>query len=453
MKPSIFLCLLLLAFLAVGIFQFVVPFDTQWDEAVFIGMGKHIFSGGEAGLWEDARPLVLPLFLGFFWKIGLDPVLAGRILMLLFSVGAIYLTYLVAKEAFDEKTALLASVLFAFMPTFLFFTNHAMTAIPSTFFALAAVYLFLKKKLFLSGVFAGLAVMTRFFQVFVLIGLYLFVLIRAKRLKLSFRSIGLHLSGVLIFLVPFLAFNLFRYGDPLQPFFRQAYLTATTGWMFSQPFYYYLLELPKENLFLIFFLAGLVLVLAKRKFSTDAFLLSLVALMFLVPFSIAAHKEMRFALMFLPYLSMVAAYGIVCSLEKIKLKKTAYALVVLIFILQAGLQYRTDAVNAQISPFREYVESNSIEGGLWISNPIYIVGSDAKADNLIYYPTTTTEILSELEPSAAQHVLINTCDIPCPPWDAACPAALGGFIERLKSEHRLVFSDTFFACEHYIFSR
>ena len=43
--------------------------DTRWDESVYMGMGKYIYSNGQIGLWEDIRPIVLPLILGLFWKV------------------------------------------------------------------------------------------------------------------------------------------------------------------------------------------------------------------------------------------------------------------------------------------------------------------------------------------------------------------------------------------------
>ena len=53
--------------------------ELWWDSAVYIGMGKFIFSGGQLGLWEHLRPLMWPSFIGFLWKLGFNPVIAGRV--------------------------------------------------------------------------------------------------------------------------------------------------------------------------------------------------------------------------------------------------------------------------------------------------------------------------------------------------------------------------------------
>jgi len=64
-----------------------------WDSAVYVGMGKYIFSLGKQGLWEPIRPIVWPIILGFLWKIKLNPIFFGRLLNIIMSLGIIYLVY------------------------------------------------------------------------------------------------------------------------------------------------------------------------------------------------------------------------------------------------------------------------------------------------------------------------------------------------------------------------
>ena len=82
-----------------------------WDEAVYIGMGKFLFSFGKAGLWESIRPLGLPLLLGAIWKLKLDTILFAEILAVFFSLGNILLVYLISKETFNKTTATIAAAL------------------------------------------------------------------------------------------------------------------------------------------------------------------------------------------------------------------------------------------------------------------------------------------------------------------------------------------------------
>ena len=135
--------ILLLALLIRLFFLIFQYHDTWWDSAVYIGMGKYIFSNGSVGLWEPARPLIWPLFLGILWKLKLDVILFGRILLLFFSLGSIYLTYLIGKRIFNKKIALLAAALLSFTPTYLFYSTVLLSSIPSLFFGLLSVYFFI----------------------------------------------------------------------------------------------------------------------------------------------------------------------------------------------------------------------------------------------------------------------------------------------------------------------
>ena len=126
--------------------------NVWWDAAVYVGMGKYIFSLGNAGLWEASRPIIWPLILGFFWKLNLDVILFGKIISLIFSVGVLLMTYLIAKVIFDKKIALLSTLLLAFTSTFFFFSKLMLSGIVSTFFILVAIYFFIKKRYFLFGI-------------------------------------------------------------------------------------------------------------------------------------------------------------------------------------------------------------------------------------------------------------------------------------------------------------
>jgi len=117
-----------------------------WDSAVYLSMGKYIFSFGKVGFWEYTRPVLWPIILGFFWKLGLNAVIIGRILELFFSLGIIYLTYLIANEIFNKRTALISSLILSFTPTFFFFGYRLYTSIPSAFLSLLAIYSFIKLK-------------------------------------------------------------------------------------------------------------------------------------------------------------------------------------------------------------------------------------------------------------------------------------------------------------------
>ena len=114
--------------------------DVWWDSAVYIGMGKYIYSLGESGFWEEFRPLVLPIILGLANIIKVDMLYFGRFVSILFSILVIFLVYKLGTRIFGRNVGLLASFFIAFSYTFIFFSQQILTEIPSTLFLLCAFY-------------------------------------------------------------------------------------------------------------------------------------------------------------------------------------------------------------------------------------------------------------------------------------------------------------------------
>ncbi|MFH1638697.1 MAG: glycosyltransferase family 39 protein, partial [Candidatus Woesearchaeota archaeon] len=161
--PLLLIALLAAAFLLRAIFFFQYK-QVWWDGAVYLGMGKYIFSSGTAGIWEPIRPLVLPFILGLGWKLGLNQVIFGKILIVTISLCIILMTYLVARRFATERAALIAAAITAFFPVFFLFSFRIYTEMPSVLFALMALYWFRKDTLLFSGLLAALATMTRFHE-------------------------------------------------------------------------------------------------------------------------------------------------------------------------------------------------------------------------------------------------------------------------------------------------
>ena len=135
--------------------------EIWWDSGVYVGMGKYAFSGGESGLWEHIRPPLVPLMLGVIWKIGLDPVFLGRIVEILMMGGVVALTFFLAKEWFNERVAILSSIILALSPIFFYLSFHQYTEIPSVLFFLLALYFGSKRPFW-----RGCAVLLRFYPSF-----------------------------------------------------------------------------------------------------------------------------------------------------------------------------------------------------------------------------------------------------------------------------------------------
>jgi|TARA_Y100000310_G_scaffold345860_1_gene471644 4-amino-4-deoxy-L-arabinose transferase-like glycosyltransferase len=425
--------------------------DLWWDSSVYINMGKYIYSSGEAGLYESSRPLIWPLILGFFWKLGLDVIFFGKLLVLLFGIGIIILTYLISYQLFNKKTALLSSLLLSFSPTFFLFNSIVFTGVPSTFFSMFGIYLFIQKNYSLSGLFFGTAFMTRFFQISVIIPIYLFFIYLICKKQSTLRKFLISISFFSLPIIPYLISNLILYNSLIHPFQLQAYMTKFTGWIFHQPFSFYFLNLIKENILLLFSILGIVFIFKNEKL--NKFIIPFVFLFTFIPYNLALHKEMRLLLPVFPLLYILTSYGIIKSSNLFKNHKNIILLIiVLIGLVQITPQLRLNNYDDNLDVFYDFVKDNDIEN-IWISNPSFIAHKDTKADELIYYPLYNTKKMIELQSNIdqAKLVLINTCDIlPCPPQESSCNQEHNNFINMLKEKMNVNHYEKLNDCEYYI---
>jgi len=153
-----------------------------WDEAVYMGMGKYLFSSGNLGFWEIVRPIGLPLILGLIWKSGFNYVLFSEFISILFSVGCIIFTYLIGKEMVNKEVGVISSSILAITSVFFLYTNYILTGIPSTFFVLFGIYVYLKKhNLLVAGILCGIGALFRFPQALIGISFILALFISLLR--------------------------------------------------------------------------------------------------------------------------------------------------------------------------------------------------------------------------------------------------------------------------------
>jgi hypothetical protein len=453
LKDYKFLIIILIISLIIRIKSLLTPHDLWWDSSVYIEMGKYLWSLGQVGIWEPNRPLIWSLLLGFFWKIKLDPILFGRIMVLFFSIGIIYLTYFISLKIFNKQTAIISSLLLSLFPTFIRFSNILFSEIPSTFFLILGIYYFFNKKYPLSGLILGIAFMTRFFQIFVIIPLLLvffYYLIKKKvNIKQSIYFYCLFGLPTLIFLI----INTILYKNPFEPIFIQAYMTRNTGWIFHQPITFYFYNLFKQNILVLFGIVGIIPLILKKNLNKI-----IILVLFLFPFILYVlerHKEMRLLINLLPFMFMLVALGI--NEFSNLFKKTKYLVLFLLiatWIATATPLIMFDGYNDGLDPFYNHIKNTKISEGIWISNPSLIVYTDKKADELIYYPLYYSKKAKDLQSKVdkAKLVMFNTCDIiPCPDSDTTCPVETAKLLNMLNATMENILYQETGSCKYYIF--
>jgi len=433
-----------------------------WDSAVYIGMGKSIYSLGDSGLWEETRPLVWPLMLGFLWKIGLNPVFYGKALELAFGSLCIFLTYFIGKKLFGGKTASLASLFLALSPTFFFFNGIMLTEIVSTAFTLLAIYYLTEKKHFICGLFFGIAFLTRFLQLFAFIAVLAAAFIFGKA---HFKILKKILTGFIMAITPYFIINQILYGNLFYPFISQFFLAMGSGWHNYHPFSFYFIGLLRENF--LYSLSFLGLFLAFRLKDINKKHLAVIFAVFFVFFNLIKQKEMRFLIILLPYMCLLASFSIFYFYNKLKSNAAREILAVIIilsfvFSIAAIIQYyKSEAGKAnQYEYLQDKFRELDANGVIWASNPIMFAVSDKKIAKLMYYPIFNREkkeeLIMEMENSQMgmpDFVLIDSCDLECRPNDKACVDGKNELLNSLKQQLKIAYHSMIWDCEQMLLKK
>lgn len=429
--------------------------DVWWDSSVYIGMGKYIYSFGKSGLWEDYRLPLFPLVIGLGWALNIDFVLFGRILSLIFACLAIYMTYKLGKEIFSKQTGLIASFFIAFSYTFFFFSGNILTEIPSTFFALLAFYLLFKERYFFVGFFAGVSIMFRIFHIFVFLGaFFLFIFYFCKK-RHFVKSITHAICGALSVILPYLILNGILYNDIFKPFKVQTFFVQTTAWNLYRNGWFYLTALLKENFFLI--LLPSLIFFYRKDYKLNSILTT--SLLYIFVYSFVKHKEMRYMIVILPLVYILTSHCISSIYRNIKQKGFfAFLFIILIGVWTYGsftetantISYQSQKKDEALHYFQEYLKN--AEGAIWITNPLYALYSNKKIDGLLYY-YSSENLIDFVSKNNANVVLINNCDIACPPkeHDPYCEESHKILYNKLKT-YRKIYSKQPNFCVYEIFT-
>ena len=145
----------LLVILAVGLILRLGLLFVFWDEVLTIvdethyqriaeNIQNHHEFSLKVGRPTAIRPPLYPLFLSAIYFItGGVHLNAIRIAQILLSLGIILILYRLGKILFDEKIGLLASLIFAIYPTFLFFTHLLLTEVLFTLLFLLFLFFYI----------------------------------------------------------------------------------------------------------------------------------------------------------------------------------------------------------------------------------------------------------------------------------------------------------------------
>src|SRR3989344_1953469 len=301
------------AFVIIKLAMTAYPHEAGWDESVYAGMGKYIFSGGETGLWEIIRPFGLPLLLGAVWKAGLAP-LGWEVLAIMFAAGNILLTFYLARKIFNDSTGLFAALLMA-GSTVLFSQSHLlMTELPSTFFMLLALNLWAReKKAYASGL-AAAAVMFKFPHLLLGAVFAGYIAVNNRKPKAIAKKM-LEAWPYAAIMMLFLAVNYAAYSQDAFDFNAALRPLLLAEEHKSNPaesvegalknIFFYPISFAGQNPFFLLAIPGMYYASKNRR----AQALAIILISYLAYFTIIINKQERFGPLFMPIAAVFAGHG------------------------------------------------------------------------------------------------------------------------------------------------
>lgn len=486
-RDNLEVSLIILLFIFVKLFFLVKSHVIIWDEAVYIGMGKYLFSFGKIGLFEDIRPVLLPMVFGFLWKLGLPIIFSGEILELFISGGVILMTYLIGKSVFNKWTGIIAAAILGLSPTFFLYSGYLLSGIPSTLLVLVAFYFFTRENYKLAGIFAGLSFLTRFPQGLILfvIGIaYVFDFLTGKRTKKRVKEYLANIFKIgfwfFITVLPFFIFNLFMYHKHTSTLFdailRPLILASSHQ---SNPFesvsgffpnlLFYVWNAISENGLLVFFLLGLILSFSKKSIlDKNKRAIIILLLLYLSYLTYIINKQTRFLLMLLPVMAIFAAVGVLYTfffLRKNKFFKSWYIklpifLLLSLFVLSsitASLQKHEDYYNWRptseplvVDEYYRYFEYNPPSGAVLTTDPVPVAYSDALFIPYYYSLSEGRALYSEqILNEEIAYVIFNPSSLPCVSGDKECEKSKEEFTSEVLA-NQVIFEKEYYGSDYYI---
>ena len=307
----------------------------QGDPVEYVNIAYKIAFG--VGIpWWDLRPLLLPLlyvpvlYLAQLWP---DPtgevmVRALRLVGVLFSLGSVWLVYLVGRRLGGEMVGLVSALLVAVNPVFNRLSVSTFAEVPSMCLVLLSIWLLVRapRRALLAGLALGAACMIRYQAIAFVAPIGLWVLIdrrpgspdqtRAAAVVGRRSSVVRFAAGLGAAALAQAAIETVAYGRPFHSLLVSFHYNVTSGLapveFGSEPFEWFLLQMGQWFGIPAFLLAALGLgALWRETRAPEWWLVGLAAATMFLALSALPHKELRFMAQVLPLLALFSGQGAV----------------------------------------------------------------------------------------------------------------------------------------------
>lgn len=341
-KRAIIIFLIIIILLAFFIRLFPLRIFHWWDETVYLQNAETIFSGRtNYDEFSFRPPLLSIIFAGvfFLWH---SAITASIVVALICTLAMIFV-FLIGKKMYNVETGVIAALITGFAPFIVLSSNFLLTDVPSMALLAISFYFGLfkeKNKLFLSGIFASLAILMKFTAILFIPVMLLHLIIKRRKTK----EVLIWLVGAIIIAAPYLIWVQVAYGNFLHTFVLGSRMVSDDNRM---PQNFYIQKIPFAFTYLV--PLGLILfaIASLKKIENKEYellkkesILLVWCIIFLAYLSFNPHKELRYILPIAPPIILLASTGFVQFHKNInKLGKyVIYILVIFALVYTANSQ-------------------------------------------------------------------------------------------------------------------
>lgn len=379
-----------------------------WDEAEYLATAKHWTAGVPYEINPQRPPLYQFLVAVLFW-LGLGELSVKFLLTLVPAIILVFAIYLLGKEMFDKRIAIISAFLAAVSWTFIFWSIRAQPDFLSLTFQILSISYMWKywknnslKLIILSGIFSALGFFFKVSGLLVPLAFMLFIFFKDRLTAFKKKHYYYYASSFIITLVPYFIWSYLNFGTPFA--FKHGYSNLALASTAAAPFGWYNLKFfytLTENALFILFILGFVLCLQflfyldmlirdKKRFF-DPTIFSILVIIIVSAFYIFYIRgtEDRWVYLWLPFIFFLSSKAVVYIYEKIKVYKKSLAIFIVVILLMFVAFRQIQHANLIIKEKKDsYIQVK--QAGLWLKE------NANKRDSVLSASYTQTVYYSEI---------------------------------------------------------
>jgi 4-amino-4-deoxy-L-arabinose transferase-like glycosyltransferase len=405
-KENLPIILILLIGFAIRLYYFILTKNqAEWyDAGEYLSYAAHWAFGLPIEALNPQRPPLFPLIEALFLKLGFDDNLLKFFIELIPSTLVILISYLIVKEMYNKKLALLTSFLMSIFWLVIFNTVRLHADIPLLFFSYLSVYYFWKgyiKKgknyyLYLAFIFIALAFLIKLIAALFLIVFLIFLLFIDKLKFLKNKHLWLAFILFILILVPYFIWQNNVFGKPTA-FLFASHVTYDPGgitsykpigwhvlnfipWMLNTP-YFILLLIGLITLYTLFLSLDLIIKNKSNEKHNDLFIFLWILITLVYFVFLERDAEDRWLLPIALPLLILVSKGLYFVYDMIKKYEKNIAVTIFIALILLGGYFQLERADETINAKKDsYIQVK--EASLWIKE-------NSNKDDIIFSKSVT----------------------------------------------------------------